>query len=56
MRRIYKTTTAIVTCMALAAPPFALAQEQQNGEMPEQLILPQAEGGEAQASVLVPVP
>lgn len=49
MRRIYKTTTAIVTCMALAAPQFALAQEQQNGEMPEQLILPQGEGTEAQA-------
>ena len=55
MRRIYKTTTAIVTCMALAAPQFALAQEQQNGEMPEQLILPQAEGGEAQALEQQPV-
>ncbi len=50
MRRIYKTTTAIVTCMALAAPQFALAQDQQDGEMPEQLIVPAEENPEAQAA------
>ncbi|WP_374633033.1 OmpA family protein [Paracoccus sp. (in: a-proteobacteria)] len=50
MRRIYKTTTAIVTCMALAAPQFALAQDQQDGETAEQQILPTGENPEAQAA------
>ncbi|RCW88966.1 OmpA family protein [Paracoccus lutimaris] len=40
MRRIYKTTTAIVACMALVTPQFAVAQEQ---TAPEKLILPQGQ-------------
>ncbi len=41
MRRIYKTTTAIVACLALVAPQIAVAQDQQDGGMPETSILPQ---------------
>ena len=53
MRRIYKTTTAIVACLALVAPQIAVAQDQQDGGMPETSILPQ-EAQEQLATEQVP--
>ncbi|WP_199258485.1 OmpA family protein [Paracoccus binzhouensis] len=40
MRRIYKTTTAIVACLSLIAPQLAVAQDQQGEGGGEQQILP----------------
>lgn len=49
MRRIYKTTTAMVTCLSLIAPQLAVAQDQQGQGADEQVILPpdQQAGAEA---------
>lgn len=40
MRRIYKTTTALVACLSILAPQLAMAQVQQAPNGDEQLILP----------------
>ncbi len=52
MRRIFKTTTALVACLSIITPQLALAQDQQ-AQDGQQLILPkqkqkQAEEGQAQ--------
>ncbi|WP_287886266.1 MULTISPECIES: OmpA family protein [Paracoccus] len=46
MRRIYKTTTAIVTSLSLIAPQLAVAQDQQAPDTGEQVILPQDQPGQ----------
>ena len=52
MRRIFKTTTALVACLSIITPQLALAQDQQ-AQDGQQLILPkqkknQSEEGQAQ--------
>ncbi|RDD96988.1 flagellar motor protein MotB, partial [Paracoccus pantotrophus] len=61
MRRIYKTTTAMVTCLSLIAPQLAVAQDQQTQGADEQVILPpdqqqEAEAGQAQEPQSAPEP
>ena len=53
MRRIFKTTTALVACLSIITPQLAMAQVQQAPNGDEQLILPkqkkkQAEEGQQQ--------
>lgn len=38
MRRIFKTTTAIIACLALVAPQLATAQDQSEGGLPKKLL------------------
>lgn len=49
MRRIYRTTTALVASIAILAPHLALAQEPQPDAAPEALVLPQADQPETPA-------
>ncbi len=49
MRRIYRTTTALVASIAILSPHLALAQEPQPGAAPEALVLPQADQPETPA-------
>lgn len=46
MHRIYKTTTAMVTCLSLIAPQLAVAQDQQTPDPDTQIVLPPDESGE----------
>lgn len=48
MRRIYKTTTALVACLSIIAPQLAVAQVQQAPNGDEQLILPKKKPAEAE--------
>ncbi len=49
MHRIYKTTTAMVTCLSLIAPQLAVAQDQQTPDPDTQIVLPPDEAGETPA-------
>lgn len=48
MRRIYKTTTALVACLSIIAPQLAVAQVQQAPNGDQQLILPKKKPAEEQ--------